>query len=195
MLSVWKQIVHWNPQCSVFLSCSKRAFADAIYCKWSKIISLWHVLVHFWVVYCENLLNMGQQNAVTWKQWFNISTFRVWDPVTSTSSFPRRFVQTSLTYGAAKWPSLKKHGYREISEYEHLWQVLVSVVFFSNKVLIDSWCSISESVNHVSDHGFKWLLGICDVNWKVRMRCQVSLRLCVKYSEKVVYGSLCDMER
>ena len=30
---------------------------------------------------------------------------------------------------------------------------------FSSKLLFDSWCSISESVNHVSDHGFKCILG------------------------------------
>ena len=38
---------------------------------------------------------------------------------------------------------------------------------FFNKLLVDSWCSISESSNHISDHGFKcpeerlWYLEQC----------------------------------
>ena len=37
---------------------------------------------------------------------------------------------------------------------------------FLRKLLFDSWCSISKSINHVSDHGFKSILGSVISNGK-----------------------------
>ena len=42
---------------------------------------------------------------------------------------------------------------------EILWQLIASIWLFSNKLLIDSCSRISKNVNHISNHGFKYLLG------------------------------------
>ena len=60
----------------------------------------------------------------------------------------------------AKWRNLKRRGWdinflnmRPCDRY------LTQFDFFSNYFLVDRWCIISESFNHISDHGVKSLLG------------------------------------
>ena len=48
---------------------------------------------------------------------------------------------------------------------------------FSNKLLIDNWLRISKNVNHISDHGFKCLLG--SVISTDKSYSKVPLRLCL----------------
>ena len=59
-------------------------------------------------------------------------------------------------------------------------------LIFSNKLLFDSWCSISESVNHVSDHDCKcFILGSAISNGK--SECVMKFRfasmfMCLKFA-------------
>ena len=50
-----------------------------------------------------------------------------------------------------------------------------------NKVLIDSWRTISKSVYYIL--WFELSFGVRDVDWQVRMHCAVQLRLCVYYKQ------------
>ena len=57
---------------------------------------------------------------------------------------------------------------------------------FVNNFLLDAWCSISESVNHVSDQSSNvlWDLWyqnvILHVNWLVRMSCDARIQICIE---------------
>ena len=73
----------------------------------------------------------------------------------STCSFSRRSLWKSLKHVAVKWFNLKN--VIDISTFL-VWDPMFGTwldLIFSSKFLFESWCSISESVNHVSDHGFK----------------------------------------
>ena len=43
----------------------------------------------------------------------------------------------------------------------------MTFLIFSDKLLTESWCSISKSVNHISDHGFKCISWFCCPCWTV----------------------------
>ena len=57
------------------------------------------------------------------------------------------------------------------------------ISMFSSNLMIDTWCSLSESVNHISDQGSNvsqdlWSVNfVFDVSWEVRMCCEVLFRL------------------
>ena len=76
--------------------------------------SIWQVHVHFRVVYCENFLNIGRQNGVTWKDLIDIK----FSSVTPCDMY--------------------------LSQFD-----------FSQQIFFDNWWDD----NHISDHGFKCLLG------------------------------------
>ena len=92
------------------------------------------------------------------------------------------------TFGFKMAYSLKCYDWHQMFEYETLWLVLVSIRIFSNDWLIDSWCSVSQSVEFVSDRCFDGLSGsskfdfIFDLNWQVSLCCESPLRLCISIS-------------
>ena len=75
---------------------------------------------------------------------------------------------------------------------------------FSNKLLIDNWLRISKNVNHISDHGFKCLLG--SVISTDKSYSKVPLRLCLYtffrkicqlpiYFRYIIPGMLIDLSK
>ena len=48
-----------------------------------------------------------------------------------------------------------------------------------HKILLEKSTLVFKSVNHISDHGLECLLGVRDLNWRIRMCCQFPLRLFV----------------
>ena len=71
------------------------------------------------------------------------------------------------------------------SRIRHRDRFLFHFDFFSNNFLTDKWCSVSKSINHVSDQVSSvsddlWFVNfIIHLNWGVRMYCEVPHRLCV----------------
>ena len=51
---------------------------------------------------------------------------------------------------------------------------------FSNKLLIDRWCSFSRIINHISNHGFKSVGSV--ISTDKSDCCQVPRRRCFKYT-------------
>ena len=83
---------------------------------------------------------------------------------------------------AAKWLNLTRHDWlgKCLSTRECDWLLCRSD--FSSKHLIDSWCNISKSVNCVFKclSGFPMCTLYIEVNWLVKMCCEVPLRFWVR---------------
>ena len=77
----------------------------------------------------------------------------------------------------------------DISNFR-VWDHVAGTCFnlgFPNKLLIDSRCSISKSQSRLRSW-FQMAFGIRDLNWQVRMCCEVPLRLCVYNIVTNMYG-------
>ena len=69
-----------------------------------------------------------------------------------------RFLTCKFKHWVAKCRSLEKHYWDEFFEYGTVWQVLVSISLFRTNF----WLTVVVQflkVNHISNHGFKCLLG------------------------------------
>ena len=91
-----------------------------------------------------------------------------------------------------RWKSFNM-GCKLVNLKRHDWQINFSSIrrcscfisTFLNNLFTDTWCRISRKVNHVSDQDSNvsedsWFVNfILDLNWDVRMCCEVPLRLCV----------------
>ena len=81
--------------------------------------------------------------------------FWIWDSVAVTCSFSCNLLYKFLKQGAAEWSNLKNCDWRcNFCSMRPCYRYLTQFDF-SGKLLFDSWCSISKSVNYVSDHCFQ----------------------------------------
>ena len=142
--------------------------------------------VHFRVVYCSNFLNIGKQNCVTRKNDWYITFAKVRQCSRYFFIFALSIARICQTFGC-------KLGVNQLYMIERsifrVWDPVTSnclSLTLSSKVFIDSCCI--TYVWKYQSHLWSWLqkfFRIYDLNWKVRMCCEVPLFLCLNQLRSV----------